>query len=93
MCVSKRRGPTFLMAVTGSTPARMGVAEVDAAADAGVHGLDGVEDVEGRGPLLIFGAVVVDGELDVVLLYELLHAWQDLSGGGSDDDGTPAALT
>jgi hypothetical protein len=63
------------------------VADVDAASDAGVHVLDGFEDIERRGPLFVFGAVVVDGELDVVLLYELFDAWQDLSGGGADDDG------
>ena len=38
------------------------VADVDAAADAGVHVADDLEDVEGRVPDGVFGAVVVDSE-------------------------------
>ena len=47
-----------------------GVAYVDAEADARVEILDGLEHVEGRGEELVFGAVVVDGDLDVVFLDE-----------------------
>jgi hypothetical protein len=69
-----------------------GVAEVDAEADARIHVLDGGEHVEGRGKVLVLGAVVVDGELDVVLLDELFQARKVLVGGRADGDGDARGL-
>ena len=67
-----------------------GVAYVDAEADARIEILDGLEHVEGRGKELVLGAVIVDGDLDVVLLDEALDPLERLGRGIAGDDGRDA---
>ena len=70
-----------------------GVAYVYAAAYARVEISYGFQDVKGRGPELIFGAVIVDGDADVVLADEFFEAGESFGGGAAgDDDGDAGAF-
>src|SRR5216684_4461484 len=66
------------------------VPDVDTAPDARIHPLYRLQYIQRRMPKLIFRPVIVDGETDVVLLYELLDPRQSLRCGGArnDDDNT-----
>ena len=71
----------------------LAMAYIDAAADSRVHVFDELQDVERRLPELVFRAMVVDCDPDVVLLHELLYPRQ--SGGrgiSGDDDGDTGPL-
>src|ERR1035441_7205835 len=68
------------------------VAQVDAEADARIQVLDSGEHVKGRGKVFVLGAVVVDGELDVVFLDEFFEARQVRVGGSADGDGDASGL-
>ena len=59
----------------------------------GIHILHGVEDVKGRGPEFVFGAVVVDGDADVVFLHEFFDERKGLRRGiAGDNDRDAGAL-
>src|SRR5882757_8887886 len=63
-----------------------GVADIDAAAHAWVHIFYGLQYVLRGMPELIFGAVIVDGETDVVFLYEFLDAGESFRRGIAGDN-------
>ena len=66
------------------------MAHINAAADAGIGPFERLENVQRRRPELILGAVVVDGDTDVVFLDELLQARQRLGGGIAGHDHADA---
>lgn len=63
------------------------VADIDTAADARIHVFDGLQDIEGGMPELVFRAVVMDGEADVILADEFFDERKIAGGGvaGNDD--------
>jgi len=63
-----------------------GVAYVDAAAHAWVQALHCGEHGEWRGPDFVLGAVVVDGEADIVFLHELFDGGQAFGQRVAGDD-------
>src|ERR1700722_398534 len=63
-----------------------GVADVNAAAHARVHVLDCLKHIERRREHLVLGAVVVNGDAYVVLLYEFLHTRKRCRGRDAGDN-------
>ena len=63
-----------------------GVADIDAAAHAWVHIFHRFQYVLRGMPELIFWAVIVDGETDVVFLYEFLDARESFRRGVAGDN-------
>ena len=70
-----------------------GVSYIDAASNARIHALDILQHIEWGGPHLVLGAMVVDGDADVILLYKLLDARQSFRRRiTGDDDGNSGPL-
>jgi hypothetical protein len=89
----KSRGPTFVNGLDNVGSGAHGVANVDAAAHARVHVLDRFEHIERGREHLVLGAVVVDGDANVVFLDEFFHARKRCrSRVAGDDDGDAGAL-
>jgi len=59
---------------------------IDAAADARIHTLHRLQYIQRRRPQLVFGAVIVDRDADVVLLYKLLDSQQSFQCRVSGDN-------
>lgn len=68
------------------------VADVAAYADAGVHIFHHGEGIAAGGEVFVFGAVVVDGDFDVVLFDEFFEHGESFVGGGGDDEGHAGAF-
>ena len=49
---------------------------INAASNARVHVFDVLQNIQRRMPQLVLGAMIVDGNANVVLLHEFLDAWQ-----------------
>src|SRR5450432_266120 len=60
-----------------------GVADIDAEADERVHIPDHFQDRLRRGEILLFGAVVVDGEPDFIFLCKFFHGLDTRAGGNA----------
>src|SRR5580704_2697720 len=67
--------------------------DIDAASDARIHTLYGLQYVQRRMPQLIFRPMIVDSDTDIVLLYELFDSRQSFRCGvAGDDDGNTCPL-
>src|SRR6202790_2326977 len=62
------------------------MSDIYAAPDALIHTIHRFQYIQRRMPQLIFRAVIVDGDTDVVFLYELLNPRQSLRRGVAGDN-------
>ena len=81
------------MASTTSDPGAGRVPNIHTKTDARVHLADMRQDVLRAGEVLVFGTMIVNGYLDVVLLHEALDARERLRGGAHDHERHAAAYS
>src|SRR6185437_13673851 len=67
-----------------------GVSNVNAATHAWIHILNSFQYIQRRGPQLVFWAVVMDGDADVVFLHKLLNPRQRFERWIASDDDADA---